>query len=207
MKTRPTLEWVRILKACAVQEAVAIYWAPAFAEVLRGNALSAGDAELDDFLGQLLHECRRLERTQEDLFYTTPGRLMAVWPNRFPTLDSTAPYLRQPQALAERVYGLRLGNTQPGDGWRYRGRGPIMVTGKANYAALSAVLGIDLVEHPDRLLEPQVGLRAAVRWWERSLPDALMGNLIAVTKRVNGGLTGLGERGAITAAAARALAS
>ncbi|WP_303745245.1 glycoside hydrolase family 19 protein, partial [Priestia megaterium] len=91
------------------------------------------------------------------------------------------------------------------DGWRFRGRGLVMLTGRNNYAAVGPEIGVDLVGDPDRMCEPSIALRASIRWWERTLPDAVMDNLIAVTKRVNGGLVGLDERGLLTQRARRAL--
>lgn len=206
MKTRSDLEWANILVACGVKPITAAKWAQAFSEELRGAALSAGEAELDDFLGQVLHESQMLEKVEESLFYSTPGRLMAVWPSRFPTRESELPFLRSPEALANKVYGGRMGNAQPGDGWRFRGRGLIMITGRDNYAMTGQALGVDLLEGPDMLRQPATALRASVRWWERNLPDALMGNLPAVTKRVNGGTVGIDHRRQVTEAAQRALA-
>lgn len=205
MKTRDTLQWRTILMACGVMGAVADLFAPAFASVMQGDALSLGDDELDDFLGQVLHESHYLERLEENLNYTTPGRLRAVWPKRFPTLESEVGFLHNPEKLANWVYMGRMGNNQPGDGWKYRGRGPIQLTGKENYRLVGLAIGEPLLEEPGRMLEPHVGLKATVRWWEKNLPDAVMGNLVAVTKAVNGGTTGIAERDKITTAARRAL--
>lgn len=205
LKTREPVEWASILMACGVKATTAVKWAPAFSEQLRGRAMSAGEDELDDFLGQMLHECALLERVEEGLYYSTPGRLMATWSTRFPTVESEQQYRCMPQKLANFVYGGRLGNSMPDDGWNYRGRGCIMVTGRANYAALSKALGVDLVESPSMLSQPATALRASIAWWEKNLPDELMGNMLAVTKRVNGGTTGLAERRITTAAATLAL--
>lgn len=205
MKTRTAIEWARVLVACEVKPITAAKWAQSFSEQLVGNALSLGDAELDDFLGQILHESQRLEKVEESLYYSTPGRMMAVWPTRFATLNDEQPYRCSPEALANKVYGGRLGNVSPGDGWRYRGRGLIMVTGRNNYEMVGEAIGIDLIEDPDQLKTPPIALRATIRWWEKTLPDALMGNLIAVTKRVNGGTVGLPDRQHLTTLAAQAL--
>lgn len=94
----------------------------------------------------------------ESLNYTTAARIRAVWPSRFPSVASAEPYVRQPQKLANFVYGNRadLGNDQPNDGWTYRGRGDSQITGKGNYAKFGKLLGLDLVGNPDKVLEVDV---------------------------------------------------
>jgi putative chitinase len=91
-----------------------------------------------------------------------------------------------------------LGNTQPGDGVRFKGRGPIQLTGRSNYAAASQALGIDLVNNPTRAADPDVGFRTAAWYWNNrnlnSYADA--GNFDAITYRVNGGYNGKAERDA-----------
>lgn len=206
LKTRDATTWARILNKCGVSIERAAQWGPAFSIHMRDGALSMGEDELDDFLGQVLHECNKLERMQEDLFYKTPGLLMKTWPGRFPTLESEEPYRRSPEALANKVYGGRMGNLQAGDGWRFRGRGPIQLTGRSNYQATGAALGINLVDAPDLMFTPDVALRVTIAWWERNLPDEVMDNLPKVTKRVNGGLHGLKEREALTKTARAVLA-
>jgi putative chitinase len=91
----------------------------------------------------------------ESLNYTTAARIREVWRSRFPTVASAEPYVRQPQKLANFVYGNRadLGNDQPNDGWTYRGRGDSQITGKGNYAKFGKLLGLDLVGNPDKVLE------------------------------------------------------
>lgn len=94
----------------------------------------------------------------ENLNYTSAERIRKVWPTRFKTLAAAQPYVRQPEKLANFVYGNRadLGNDQPGDGWLYRGRGDAQITGKGAYARLGKLLGIDLVGNPDAVLEVDV---------------------------------------------------
>lgn len=205
MITRTAQQWTTVLNACGVRLVTALKWAPAFAAECIDGAFSAGESETDDFMGQLLHECSRLERVEEGLFYKTPGLLMKIWPSRFPTRESELPYLRSPEKLANFVYAGRMGNVNAGDGFRFKGRGPIQLTGRSNYLQMGQAIGADLVGRPELMLEPVVGLRAAIRWWERTLPDALMGDLVAVTKRVNGGTIGLDDRREITLRARAAL--
>ncbi len=91
----------------------------------------------------------------ENLNYSSAARIRKVWPSRFKTEAAAKPYVRNPEKLANKVYGDRDGlvNDQPGDGWKYRGRGLAQITGKANYAKFSKLLDIDLVADPDRALE------------------------------------------------------
>lgn len=203
MKTES--DWLRILLACGVKATVATRWAPVFAAEVHPGTFSAGWAEVPDFLGQVLHESGMLERLEENLNYSAE-RMTQVWPSRFPTVASAQPYARNPEALANKVYAGRLGNVLPGDGYRYRGRGLLQVTGLANYAALAKVLGVDLVGNPDQLAQPAMALRASLAWWEGNVPDGVMGDIVKVTKRVNGGTVGLDHRAQLTAAARRAVA-
>ncbi|HVG60102.1 MAG TPA: glycoside hydrolase family 19 protein [Hyalangium sp.] len=89
-----------------------------------------------------------------------------------------------------------LGNTQPGDGTRFKGRGPIQLTGRANYQAAGRALGIDLVNNPTAAASPEVGFRTAAWFWNtRGLNNlAEQGNFREVTRRINGGFNGLADR-------------
>jgi putative chitinase len=89
-----------------------------------------------------------------------------------------------------------LGNTQPGDGSKYRGRGLIQVTGRANYTALAEALCVDVVNQPELLEQPDLAARASAWWWKNHGCNEIAdrGDFIALTKRINGGLTGLTDR-------------
>lgn len=89
-------------------------------------------ARVAHFLAQVGVESGGLARVEENLSYSAE-RLMTVWPSRFKTLAAAQAYARNPEALANKVYGGRMGSTQPGDGWRYRGRGLKQLTGRNNY--------------------------------------------------------------------------
>lgn len=202
---RSESDWNNILIQIGVKPITAAKWSIIFAREIGTDTFSAGDSEIDDFIGQIAHESGMLERLTENLNYSAE-RLMAVWPSRFPTHAGAQLYARNPAKLAEKVYGGRLGNDEPGDGSRFIGRGLLQVTGKDNYRAVGQVLGINLVSTPDLLAQPDIALRASIAWWESKLPDAIMGDVVKVTKRVNGGTHGLNDRVALTDRARDALA-
>lgn len=148
------------------------------------------------FLAQVAHESANLARLVENLNYSAQG-LLGVWPNRF-TPEAASALARQPERIANRVYAGRLGNGDEasGDGWRYRGRGLIQVTGKTNYAACGKALGLDLVGSPELLETPGPAARSAAWFWSsRGLnAPADRGDIEAITRTINGGLTGLADR-------------
>lgn len=196
---RTAHDWNDILIQLGVKPITAAKWSSIFAEVIGPDTFSAGDSEIDDFLGQILHESGRLERLEEGLYYKTPGRLMAIWPSRFKSLADERPYLCNPEALANKVYGGRMGNVNPGDGWRNRGSGLIQITGADNLRAAQKATGVPVYDHPELLRRPSAeALRVCIAWWEGNIPDAVMGDIVKVSKRVNGGTVGLADRKALT---------
>lgn len=204
---RNATDWKAVLVKCGVKPATAALWCEAFAAECQPEAFTLGVAEMDDFLGQVLHESGNLERVEEGLNYTSAERLCAIWPKRFPTPASAAPFVRNPRALANKVYGGRLGNSGPDDGWLYRGSGPIQVTGRDNFAALALATGLPLVSNPDLLRKPgREALRVCVAWWEGNVPDSVIGDIKRVRRAVNGGTIGLADTVAKTAKAQNALA-
>lgn len=187
---RDEAEWNRVLIQCGVKPITAAMWSIHFASTINDSTFSAGASELDDFLREILHESGMLSRLEEGLNYSAE-RLMQVWPTRFPTLESAQPYARNGMVLANKVYGGRMGNVDPGDGFKYRGRGLMMVTGRDNYRALGKIMGLDLERNPDLLAQPVYALLAAIAWWEGNVPDGIMGDVKRVRRAVNGGSTGL----------------
>ncbi|MBJ2181457.1 glycoside hydrolase family 19 protein [Pseudomonas veronii] len=158
------------------------------------------------FIAQVGHESGQLTRLVENLNYSADG-LMKTWPSRFDLVRATA-CARKPEQIANVVYACRMGNAAPGDGWKYRGRGPIQVTGKANYAACGEALGLDLINHPELLEKPQYAAMSAAWFWSanglNTLADA--GDLTKITRRINGGLTGQADRQALYDKALKVLA-
>ena len=155
------------------------------------------------FLAQIAHESSQLNRIEENLNYS-PQRLVAVWPRRFPDVKSALPYARNPSRLATKVYGGRMGNCKEedgDDGWRYRGRGLIQLTGKNNYTLAEESLNLPFVELPDMLLQPQYAALTAAWYWDSRKLNTLAASLDfepddfkVITKKINGGLNGLEER-------------
>ena len=182
-------QWRAALVQLGVPEYRVDPWAPVFADNMPRMGLRA----LAHFVAQVLHESGGLGRLVENLNYSAE-RLCAVWPKRFPNPDRARPYARNPEGLANYVYGGRMGNIDPGDGWRYIGRGLIQITGRSNYELIAELTGMDVVTTPDLLTEPNAALLSALAWWGESLPEADDMSVEQVTRVVNGGLNGLDER-------------
>ena len=147
------------------------------------------------FIGQCSVESANFTRLQENLNYSAE-RLTQVWPSRFPSVSIAQPYAHNPKALANFVYAGRLGNLQDGDGWMYIGRGLIQITGRENYANCGSGIGVDIIDNPERLLTPRYAALSAGWYWNRKQLNLLAdsGDIETMTKRINGGLTGLNER-------------
>jgi putative chitinase len=163
------------------------------------------------FVGQVAHESAGLTKLEEGLDYSA-GRILAVWPQRFADLNEATRYAHHPVALASKVYAGRMGNgdEKSGEGYMYRGRGPIQLTGKDAYREYGTALNADLVSDPDALIRvPRLGCAAACRFFLvkgcNELADA--GDIAAITRKVNGGDNGLDDRIHLTAAALKVMAT
>lgn len=161
---------------------------------------------LQHFLVQILHETGGLTVLRECMVYKTAPRLLEIFGERAHSAavrtEEVAGLLRNPQALAERVYGLgnpkkakELGNTMPGDGFAFRGGGPLQLTGRAAYAKYGTALDVDLVSQPELVIDPRHSLRLAAAEWAANGCNAAADrdDVAAVRKRVNGGSIGLPE--------------
>jgi putative chitinase len=149
------------------------------------------------FLGQCGHECGNFRVLEENLNYRAET-LMKIWPRRFPTLEIANQYARQPKKIANKVYADRMGNRDEasGDGYRFRGRGCIQLTGSANYFHAGKALGIDFIMEPDLVATPQYAALTAGFFWNTQKLNAIAesGNNLALTKKINGGTIGLNDR-------------
>ena len=125
-------------------------------------------------------------------------RLMALWPHKFPTLESTQPYIQQPEALMNYVYANMLGNgdVNTRDGMLYRGGGVIQITGRANYREVGRALNLPLEAMPKMVEQPNVACRVAGYFWKlHDLNEAAdEGDFEHITKRINPGMAGEVER-------------
>ena len=157
------------------------------------------------FIAQVGHESGQLTRMVENLNYSS-DRLQAVWPNRFDAVLA-AQVARKPEQIANIAYGGRMGNALPGDGWKYRGRGLIQLTGANNYRAAGAALGLDLVNHPELVEQPETAALVAGWFWQSNGLNELAdsGQFAKITRTINGGLTGQADRVALRDLAAKVL--
>jgi putative chitinase len=151
---------------------------------------------LAHLFSQIKHESG-LKPISENLNYSAKG-LATTFKKYFPTTALANEYQRQPQKIANRVYANRMGNgdEKSGDGWKYRGRGFIQLTGKDNYLMLSKDARIDCFNNPDLLLEEANAMIAALWFWNKNKLNDLADrdDIKAITKRINGGFNGLAHR-------------
>lgn len=154
------------------------------------------------FIAQCSHESGGFKYRQEGLYYTTPERICAVWPSRFPNVESAKPYVKNSRALANKVYGDRMGN-RPGtnDGYDFAGKGWIQLTGRDNYTVASKAMGVDLINHPDMATETDIGFQIADWFFNTRKMSGVSayqysdsGDVTTVTKIINGGYNGLEHR-------------
>lgn len=151
---------------------------------------------LSHFFAQTAHESG-LKPISENLNYSAEG-LSKTFKKYFPTTALANAYAKQPQKIANRVYANRMGNGDEasGDGWKYRGRGFIQITGKDNYSRLSNDTDIDYLSAPDKLLTEVDALVSALWYWSliKANSYADKDDIITITKKINGGLNGIEDR-------------
>jgi len=154
---------------------------------------------LAHFLAQCGHESGGFKAISENLNYSADG-LKRIFGKYFPG-DLAASYARQPEKIASRVYGARMGNgdESTGEGYKYRGRGYIQLTGKSNYTGFAKFIGEDTVANPDLVANKYPLASAAFffdsnKLWSICDKGADEATVTAVTKRVNGGTIGLPDR-------------
>lgn len=172
-------------------------------DVLRG-ACAGFDIDTENrlsaFFAQISHESAGLSVIEENLRYSAE-RLLKIWPNRFRNIAHAMLYANNPEKLANYVYSGRMGNgpESSGDGWKYRGRGFIQLTGKRNYERLSVYFDEDFLSDPDKLFEPVWCALSSAWFWVygtgtnlNKLADVC--DMISITRKINGGTHGLDDR-------------
>ena len=150
------------------------------------------------FLAQVLHESGHLKYKSENLNYSAKT-LRSVFGKYFKTDEIANQYARKPEKIANRVYANRMGNGDEvsGDGWKFRGRGLIQLTGYNNYKACGQDLGLDLVNNPDLITsDPEICVKTACWFWQKNKLNELADkdDINSITKRINGGLNGINDR-------------
>jgi putative chitinase len=155
---------------------------------------------LAHFLAQCGHESGGFKATSENLNYSAKG-LNGIFKKYFPTLESALPYERKPEKIANKVYANRMANgtESSGDGYKFRGRGYIQLTGKDNYTQFGKAIGEDILSNPDVVSGKYALLSAAWFWSKNGLNNLADGGssdavVTSITKRVNGGTIGLADR-------------
>lgn len=178
-------------------------WASTLAEPLLTAGITTPRC-IAAFLGQCAVESDGFQSMEEDLNYSA-ARLCQVWPSRFPDAEAAEACALQPEALANRVYANRMGNGDEasGDGWLFRGRGLIQITGRSAYQRFAQAMNMPLdlaVEHA----ATQAGAADSAAWfWSENHLNALATtwSVDLITRKINGGMTGAAERSRLCEAA------
>ena len=162
-----------------------------------------GPNECASFIAQIAHESGHLSRLDENLNYSADG-LAATWPSRYRDQITKKPNRlanllhRKPMAIANNCYANRMGNgpEDSGDGWKYRGRGLIQITGRRMYLLCGMGLELDLLANPDLLLDFEYAALSAAWYWHNSGLDEFDDDecVLAETRIINGGVNGLADR-------------
>ncbi len=165
------------------------------------------------FLSQIGMESAHLTALLENLNYSEQA-LLEIWPDHFTPAQAaeygrTATHPANQEAIANLAYGGRMGNTEPGDGWTYRGRGLFQLTGRANYRAAGIALDLPLELEPDRAALPNEAAITAAWYWHQHGCNAMADNrlIVAITQAINGGTNGLADRQRLYALASAELAA
>jgi putative chitinase len=158
-------------------------------------------ARVAAFLAQCGHESGGWTVFEENLYYSAQG-LTKIFPKYFPTIESAAVFAKKPEMIANKIYANRMGNGAPesGDGYRFRGRGPIQLTGRSNYTAFAKEMFEDwqnVVDNPDWVTaDRDFALMSAIWFWNKNglNKEADAGDIKTMTRKINGGYIGLEDR-------------
>jgi len=202
------------LIAANIKQSVAEKWLPYVQKALNRFDITS-EKQVAAWIAQTAHESGGYVTLAENLNYSDVG-LAGTWPNRFAEIDPSTKkpkkdakgfnipnrfakaLHRNPEAIANVVYGGRLGNgpIESGDGWKHRGMGLKQLTGKENHKRCGDALGIDFISNPEKLLEPEYASLSAAWFWvdKKCGPLADADDFVGLTKRINGGTIGLQDR-------------
>jgi putative chitinase len=155
--------------------------------------------ELANFMAQVGHESGGLTRLEESFRYTKGTWQIpvksAMREGKEALEDARLEALQgKPEKLAELMYGGRMGNNEPGDGYKFHGRGYMQLTGKDNYRAAGEALGLDLLKHPELAAEPENAAKIATWYWNSRVPESAREDVTKATHAINGGENGLADR-------------
>jgi putative chitinase len=151
-------------------------------------------------MGQASHESGGFKRTRESLYYSSPERIQAVWPSRFPTVEAAEPYAKNPNGLAGKVYAGRMGNENEAQASLYIGRGFLQLTGRDNYRSFASDMGVPKVMTDPDLVADKYAFETALWFFEKNglfkiADEGVTDDAIKrITRRVNGGYHGLEDR-------------
>lgn len=200
----------QLVKIFPQSKAVAQQYADLFNELFAQYGITE-PVHAAGFISQVGHESGGFTRLVENLNYSAQG-LASTWKNRYstgkmivvkgkrvPEPNALALSLhRRPEAIANNTYANRMGNgpESSGDGWKYRGRGLIQITGRYNYEQAAKATGLDLINHPELLEEPRNATIVSLDYWKRNglSKVAATQDIKALTRAINGGLIGLSDR-------------
>jgi predicted chitinase len=145
-------------------------------------------------LAYVLHSSNFFTSMIENVNYGSSDRLAQLFPITFPTVSDAIPYANDPHALANKVYGHRLGNTEPDDGWKYRGRGYLFTTGRGIYQKSGSLIGVDLIADPDKLLDSKIAARETAAIFSRLAKPLTVDGVV---RQLNGAMQGFASVQAI----------
>jgi putative chitinase len=172
------------------------HWHEALCKILPDYDINTPE-RVAAFLAQTMHESGGYRALIENLNYKAES-LCRVWPKYFPNMDVANQYAHNPEKIANRAYGGRMGNgpEESGDGFRYCGRGLIQLTGKQNYTKFAESIETPLEEIPEFLGTFEGAVQSACWFWETNNLNqyADSGDILTMTKRINGGTLGLEDR-------------
>lgn len=171
---------------------------PELNKVLSKFGINKNPKRFTHFMAQIAHESAHFNRLEENLKYSGE-RLWELFRKYFNDQAEAQSFARQPEKIANRIYGGRMGNGDEasGDGWRYRGRGFIQLTGRDNYREIGRRIGVDLEANPDLVAtDLSVALKASCAYWDWKKLNALADadDIRGITRQINGGYVGLADR-------------